>query len=169
MTSCATNNDARSVCDVLVTNATVITIDAERQIHCPGAVAIHDRRIAAVGHASDVMATWQGRRVIDAGGAVVHPGFIDPHIHIVHGTCRGALQDPVDESGHHVNFAQWKAGVDSDDERVGTALGSLELLQHGFTTFVEPGSLFDTEAAALAVESLGFACVVCRMLSLGSS
>lgn len=48
-----------------------------------GAIAIKDGLIAAVGDESEVAATCTGSEVIDAGGKVVSPGFVDPHTHIV--------------------------------------------------------------------------------------
>ena len=54
-----------------------------------------------------------------------------------------------------VSFADWKAGVSDEDEAAATAMGSLEMLRGGFTMFLEPGSLFSTEAGAEAVERVG--------------
>jgi len=40
-------------------------------------VAVRDDRIVAVGDLSD----WQAGLSYDAGGKIVAPGFIDPHVH----------------------------------------------------------------------------------------
>jgi imidazolonepropionase len=47
-----------------------------------GAVAIRDRRILAAGADRDVTVSYRARRVFDAGGRVVMPGFVDPHTHL---------------------------------------------------------------------------------------
>ncbi len=49
-----------------------------------GAVAVIDGQIAAVGASSDVLEVYSSENVIDAGGKVVTPGFVDPHTHIVY-------------------------------------------------------------------------------------
>ena len=42
-----------------------------------------------------------------------------------------------------------------EDEAAATAMASLEMLRSGFTMFIEPGSLFSTEAGAEAVKRVG--------------
>jgi 5-methylthioadenosine/S-adenosylhomocysteine deaminase len=72
----------------------------------------------------------------------------------VHGTSRGVFGSGI-ASKSNVSFADWKAGVTSDDEFVATELGALEMLRMGFTTFVEPGTAFDTDAIAVAADAVG--------------
>ena len=61
----------------LITNATVITVDIDRQIFTPGAVVVRDDRIVAVGPAQQIVADYpQVERRIDAQGKVVMPGFV---------------------------------------------------------------------------------------------
>jgi imidazolonepropionase len=54
----------------------------ELNIIAGGAVAVQDGRILAVGADRDLGATVRARRVIEAGGRVVLPGFVDPHTHL---------------------------------------------------------------------------------------
>jgi imidazolonepropionase len=49
-----------------------------------GAVAIAERRIAAVGTTDEILSAYTAAEMIDAGGRVVMPGFVDPHTHIVY-------------------------------------------------------------------------------------
>ena len=141
-------------CDMLITNGYVVTIDGQRRIFERGAVAIADRRIVAVGPAAEVASAWRAQRVLDARGGTIHPGFIDAHNHIVHTTCRGILDQPQRSAGS-VTFADWKADVTSEDEHVATQLSCLEMLRHGFTMFVEPGTAFDNDAVAEAADGIG--------------
>ena len=152
--SASSNQTSPKPCDLIVTNGYLITVDDGRRVFERGAVAIVGRSIAAVGTADEVMREWRATTVLDARGAVVHPGFIDAHNHIVHTTCRGILDQPQ-PAGQSVNFADWKADVTSDDEHVATEQSCLELLRHGFTMFVEPGTAFDNGAVAAAAESIG--------------
>jgi len=142
-------------CDLLITNGTVITMDAGRRVLAKGAVAVTGRRISAVGPERSILAKYRARRMIDAGGGVVHPGFIDPHVHVVHGTCRGIFGDALGESPRAVNFADWKADVRPREEHAAAVFAGLEMLHNGFTCFIEPGTVFDCDAVAAATEQVG--------------
>lgn len=150
----------RIVCDLLIRNGQVITMDSERRIYRPGAVAITGSRIVEVGRDADLTARLEAKQTVDAGGGIVHPGFIDAHNHIVHTSCRGVFGNIHETSSLPINFADWKAGVTEDDESAATAMACLEMLRCGFTMFIEPGSLFSTEAAAEAVERVGIRALV---------
>jgi cytosine/adenosine deaminase-related metal-dependent hydrolase len=143
----------QAACDILVTNGYVVTLDGARRVFAPGAVAIAGRRIVAVGPEREVRAAWRAQRTFDAQGAVVHPGLIDPHLHIVHGTCRGVYSNPAVQQP--ATFPDWKADVTPDDEHVATKLAALEMLRRGFTCFIEPGTVFDGDAVASAAETVG--------------
>jgi cytosine/adenosine deaminase-related metal-dependent hydrolase len=142
-------------CDLLITNGTVVTMDGERRVLATGAIAVAGRRIVAVGPERTVLEAYRARRRIDAGGGVVHPGFIDPHVHIVHGTCRGIFGDPLAEAQRAVNFADWKADVRSEEEHAAALFAGLEMLHNGFTCYIEPGTVFDCDAVAAATEQVG--------------
>ena len=66
--------------DLILTNGIVYTVDARRSRH--EAVAIKDGRIVAVGDDA-LVAECRGprTRVVDLGGRLVLPGFIDAHMH----------------------------------------------------------------------------------------
>ena len=144
----------KSACDILIRNGQVITVDSERRIYRPGAVAITGSRIVEVGPDAGLQSRYNATETIDAQGGIVHPGFIDAHNHIVHTSCRG-VGNLRDSGPSPVNFADWKAGVTDDDEAAATAMAGLEMLRSGFTMFIEPGSLFSTDAGAEAVERVG--------------
>ena len=151
-------NDDRH-CDFLVRNAYVISVDAERRVFSPGAVAVRGTRVAAVGPEREVIeGLGSGRRAaraIDARGAAVHPGFIDAHNHVVGAGCRGVFANEADDPASGVNYATWKADVTSEDEAAATTLTALQMLHAGYTGVVEAGTVFDTGAAADAAEAAG--------------
>ena len=147
--------NAKRACDLMIVNGYVLSLDRERRVYPSGAVAIDGAHIVAVGREQDLAASHAPRRTLDARGAVVHPGFIDAHVHIVHGTCRGIFGDRPQPGAPGVNFADWKADVTPEDENAATAFAGLEMLRNGFTCFVEPGSVFDSDAVAAACESVG--------------
>ena len=150
----------RRPCDLLIRNGLVITMDSARRIYRSGAVAIAGSRIVEVGRDADLSERFDAKQTVDAGGGIVHPGFIDSHNHIVHTSCRGVFGSIHDTSSSRVNFADWKAGVTEADEAAATAMACVEMLRCGFTMFIEPGSLFSTAAAAAAIERVGLRSLV---------
>ena len=144
----------RSACDILIRNGQVITMDSERRIYRPGAVAISGSRIVEVGADADLQHRYDARKTVDAEGGIVHPGFIDAHNHIVHTSCRGVFDD-VRDTDLARQFRGLESRVTGEDEAAATVMAGLEMLRGGFTMFIEPGSLFHTDAAAEAVERVG--------------
>lgn len=73
--------------DLLLTGGTVITVDDERRVLDPGAVAIPGDRIGYVGTAAGT--PGRARRTIDCTGRAIIPGLIDCHNHLFQGLARG--------------------------------------------------------------------------------
>ena len=146
---------SENACDLLISNGQIVTMDAARTIYASGAVAVTGSRIVEVGATAELRPKYDAGQTIDAAGAIVHPGFIDAHNHIVHTTCRGVFGNIHDVDASTIKFADWKADVTSQDEADATAMAALEMLQSGFTMFIEPGTLFSTDVAAEAVERVG--------------
>ena len=71
--------------EILITNATIVTMDPERRVIENGAVAIAGDRIAEVGATVDLAARHEAARVIDGHDMVAMPGLIDCHAHAGHG------------------------------------------------------------------------------------
>jgi cytosine/adenosine deaminase-related metal-dependent hydrolase len=146
-------------CDLILKGAQLLTLDPQRTVYRAGAVAIRGPIIVAVGPESEVLPRWRAPEVLDARGAIVHPGFIDAHLHINAHTCRGFFQGDSSRGGAAgPNYADWKAALRPEDEQAAAALGCLELLRHGYTAFVEPGSAFEPDAVAAAAEAAGVRC-----------
>jgi 5-methylthioadenosine/S-adenosylhomocysteine deaminase len=142
-------------CDLLIRNGYVVSMDERRRIFPNGTIAIDGRNIVAIGPDREIAAGYVSRSTLDARGGVVHPGFIDAHNHVVHGTCRGIFTSAAASADEPVTFADWKAGVTSADENIATQLAGLEMLRHGFTTVIEPGTAFDPDAIAEGAEAVG--------------
>ena len=145
----------RAPCDILIQNGQIVTMDPECRIYRSGAVAITGMRIIEIGADAELRSRYDAKETVDARGGIVHPGFIDAHNHVVHTTCRGVFANVRDSGPSSANFADWKAEVTYEDEYIATAFGCLEMLRSGFTMFIEPGSLFSTDAGAEAVERVG--------------
>src|ERR1700750_1038178 len=75
----ASSCTSRQPVDLLITHATVYTVDSAFSI--AEAVAIKDGRIVATGTTKDMAAIYSAKETIDASGRFVYPGFIDAHAH----------------------------------------------------------------------------------------
>ena len=64
----------RQPCDLLLTNAHVLTMDDQFTTYQGGAVAVRDGAIIAVG---DIAARVDPVETLDCGGRVVMPGLVD--------------------------------------------------------------------------------------------
>jgi predicted amidohydrolase YtcJ len=72
---------ARKQISLIVTNGTVVTLDASRGTIPSGAIAIDGRDIVAVGTAEEIASKFTAAESIDATGNVVLPGLINTHTH----------------------------------------------------------------------------------------
>jgi cytosine/adenosine deaminase-related metal-dependent hydrolase len=148
-------------CDFLVKNGCLLTMDARRTIVPRGAIAIKGHTIAAVGPDAEIVGDWRATDVIDAKGAIVHPGCVDAHLHVNAQTCRGFFRgDASKGSATGPNYADWKATLTAEDENAAAGLAAAEMLRHGITTFVEPGSAFEPDAVVDATEQVGIRCTI---------
>lgn len=147
-------------CDLIIKNGCIITMDSNRTIFSKGAIAIKGTNIVAVGKESDVCMAWISSKNIDAKNAIIHPGYIEAHLHVNAQTCRGFFRGDASKGATNgkYNYADWKAALTPEDEHAAAGLASIEMLRHGITTFVEPGSAFDTDAVASATQAVGIRC-----------
>src|SRR5208282_3079809 len=84
--------------DLLISGATLITMNAERHVIEDGVLAIAGDRIVAVGKREALSRAVRAKETIDGRRFVVTPGFVDGHIHITgdpltRGFQRGAPED----------------------------------------------------------------------------
>ena len=121
-----------------------------------GSVAVVDGQIAAVGTTRDISDEWTADNIIDAGGKVVCPGFVDSHTHIVFAGDRldefelkikGADYLEILAAGGGILSTVEKTRAASTDELVSLGLARLDkMLAFGTTTAeVKTGYGLNTE------------------------
>jgi len=139
--------------DLVVRHATIVTVDAQRRVIADGAVAIAGGRILAVGPAAEVLARYQGREVLDAGGGIVLPGLINAHTHAAMVLFRGIADDLklMDWLQKYI-FPAEARNVTAEFVKAGTRLAALEMIRSGTTTFVDM-YYFEDQAAEAAKEA----------------
>lgn len=145
-------NNEPDACDVLVHSGRLLTVDREDRIVADGAIAVTGNRIVAVGPTPEVRARYRAHETIDAAGGIVHPGFIDAHIHISQYTSRCVL--PL-MAGTSVTMGDWKAALTPEDEHASAQLAAVDYLRSGYTAFVDPGTIFEPDAVASVAGETG--------------
>ena len=139
--------------DLVVRNATVVTVDAQRRVIPQGAVAVQGGRIVAVGGAAEIEERYRGGDVLDAGGGIVLPGLINAHTHAPMVLFRGIADDLklMDWLQKYIFPAEAK-NVTAEFVKAGTRLAALEMIRSGTTTFVDM-YYFEDQVAEAAKEA----------------
>ena len=99
LTLLASCQPKREAVDLLVTNATVYTVDST--FSKAESFAVKDGRFVAVGSAADLKARFTATQEVNADGKFIYPGFYDAHCHFY----RYALALP---SADLVGTTSWK-------------------------------------------------------------
>ena len=139
--------------DRILTNATVITMDAHWQIFSPGAIAITGSTIVAVGPAADIGATYQSASTQDFSGKTIIPGLVNAHTHAPMTLLRGLADDlrlDVWLLGYMMPVE--RAFVNPEFCRIGTLLACAEMIRSGVTCFADM-YYFEEHVAAAAAEA----------------
>ena len=97
--------------EFLIKGGTVITMDPERRRIKNGSVAVKGDKIEAVGRTEDLVKSYSRDSVIDAGGMMIIPGFVNVHHHTQSSTVKmrgvqletpGGLYDRSDIGHIHI-------------------------------------------------------------------
>ena len=146
--------------DVLLTADFVVTMNAQYDIHTPGAVAIADDSIVAVGDKAELASAYDAKERVDAGNAVVMPGLINVHGHAPMVLLRALADDlrldvwlmgyimPVENSFVNPHFC-W----------LGTQLAAAEMIRSGTTTFMDMYYFEEAVADAAVLAGMRAVCV----------
>jgi len=147
---------------LLVTDVTVLTMDAERRVITDGAVAVDGTRIAAVGKAADLVARHPEADRLPGRGMVALPGLIDAHAHADQSLLRGR----TDDLGWIPFLADWidpyLSQRDPDVAVTAYRLSMVEMIRSGTTCFVSPNVDRRDDLAALveAIDLIGMRAVL---------
>jgi 5-methylthioadenosine/S-adenosylhomocysteine deaminase len=140
---------------LILKNAVVLTMDKILTKYDPGAVAIDDSTITAVGRQDEIIEQYPAAELVDCGGKVLMPGFVNTHAHIAMNLVRGFSDD--------LRLDVWLNGYIMPVERefvtpdfvwLGTQLGCAELIKTGVTCFLDMYYFEDVVAEATAAIGL---------------
>ncbi len=152
-------------CDLLLTGGSVLTIDDERNVFDPGAVAITGDRIVAVGSVDD-LSGYRAKRTVNCAGKAIIPGFVDCHNHLFQSLARGLGEGM--SIVPWLNQFMWPYGIaiNSEEARIAATLGAIEAVRTGTTAVIDhhfaPTELETTLAVASTIENVGMRGAVAR-------
>jgi len=143
----------------LFTNAVILTMDNELRQFDPGALAVKDDIILAVGAQADILKEYSADEVIDCGGKILMPGLVNAHTHVPMTLLRGLADD--------LRLDVWLMGymlpverefVTPQFVRLGALLACAEQIRSGVTTFNDMYFFEDDIAQATADAGLRAVC-----------
>ncbi|WP_310431363.1 amidohydrolase family protein [Streptomyces sp. 3330] len=123
---------------VLLTGATVVSMDPAVGVLDKGDVLIEGDVIAAVGPDLRAQGSIADAVVIDAAGCIITPGFVDTHRHAWEAQLRRIMPDVDDLAGYVTSTLLGIAPVYRPaDMYIGTKLAALTALDSGITTMLD--------------------------------
>lgn len=145
--------------DLLISGATIITMNAAREVIEDGAVAIRGDRIVAVGKRAELSKSIPASETVDARRFVMTPGFVDGHIHITgdpltRGFRRGSPEDSWSDKLQKWVIPIFRAQT-AADERLSAQCAALAMIRYGTTTFVEAGTILHLDAVMEGLAQTG--------------
>lgn len=112
-----------------------------------GAIAIRNRRIAAIGPRDEIQSQFRSENVIDQPDAILAPGLVNTHTHAAMSLFRGVANDmKLEDWLNDAIFPAEAKNVDREFVRWGTRLALYEMLLSGTTTFTDMYYFEDTVA-----------------------
>ncbi|MBN1922151.1 MAG: amidohydrolase [Anaerolineae bacterium] len=136
---------------LLIENATLVTMNAKREVLTGASLAVTGERIAAIGTPTDLRAQFPNAESLDGRGKVVLPGLINAHTHIAMSLQKG-ITLAVPEGIYRVMWPVERA-LTPEDIVVGALIGGAEALLGGTTCIVD--HYFQMEGITQAVITLG--------------
>jgi 5-methylthioadenosine/S-adenosylhomocysteine deaminase len=125
--------------DLLITGATVVTMDSLWNVYEDGYVAIRNGRIVGVGELSGFdQGRYRPGDVVDAGGNAILPGLINTHTHAPMSLFRGLADDlELEDWLNNYMFPAEREYVTRGFVAAGTRLALAEMILGGTTTFAD--------------------------------
>ena len=152
----ATSVNALEKVDLMITDATVLTMNSDKTIYESGTVVIKGNKIIAVGDAK-LAQKYQAATIMDVDGDIVMPGLINTHTHASMTVFR-SLADDVPGRLHRYIFPLEKKLVSRDMVRIGANLGNLEMVKGGVTTYSD--MYYFEDEVAKTVDKIGMRAIL---------
>ncbi len=146
---------------VVVRGGTVVPLDGTRR-WAVADVLLAEGRVVEV--APDV-AVPAGAEIIDAADALVLPGFVQVHVHVVQSLVRNRAEGLALLPWLRERIWPYEAALSREEVGAAARLGIAELLAGGTTTVLDMGTTHDQDGIFVAADEMGirFASGKCHM------
>ncbi len=134
----------------IITKGTIISMDENFPRVQQGDIAIEDKTIISVGSIPD---DFTADRIIDAGGSIVLPGFVNAHCHLSMVLLRNYADDLDLFTWLHEKIWPIEAKFTREHVYHSSLLGAAELIRSGVTSFAD--MYFFPSETCRAVEKAG--------------
>lgn len=143
----------------LIRDAVIMTMNEADDI-VRGDVRIEGNRIEAIGRRLDNAANV----IVEAGGKVLLPGFVQTHVHLCQTLFRGRADDL--ELIDWLRRRIWPLEAAHNEESVyySAMLGAGELIRSGTTTVLDMETVHHTESAFRAIEQSGLRALLGKVM-----
>lgn len=123
---------------LLIRNACVVTCDQDIVVP-EGYLEIRDGRIAGMGQEGSLPNDKRFDHIIDAGGRVVMPGFVNPHMHLYGQFAKGFITPKMISFLEVLEGLWWRLdrALKEEDVYLSAYLGLIEAIKSGTTTVID--------------------------------
>ena len=147
---------AQTPVDMILHNATILTMDTQKTVLENGFIAIKDDKIVAVSDKNQQQ-KYLANTVIDMNDDLVMPGLINTHTHGSMTVFR-SLADDVPDRLHRYIFPLEKKLVSREMVRIGAQLANIEMVKGGVTTYAD--MYYFEDEVAKTVDEIGMRAVL---------
>ena len=130
--------------DILITGATLLTMDPQRRIIEDGALGIRGEKIVWIGARAELPQNVEAKETRNLPGKVVMPGLINTHGHIAMTLFRGFVHDVALEGWLAKIWKVEAQTVSEENVQAGVELAMIEMLRSGTTAAADMYFQFPT-------------------------
>ncbi|KAK0256118.1 hypothetical protein B0A54_01056 [Friedmanniomyces endolithicus] len=122
---------------MLYTQATIITVNGNRDIIEDGAILVQGDKVAAIGKTKELRSLHPHEPVANLEGRIIVPGLINTHMHTAQTLLRGTADDLELVSWLCERIWPLQGNFTTEDGYAAARLSIVEMLKSGTTTFLE--------------------------------
>ncbi len=123
--------------DLLLTGATVITMNEEYEVFPSGAVAIKDDTIVAIGAVDKISVRYDAGEVVECHDQIIIPGLVNAHTHVPMTLLRGLNDDLRLDVWLGYLMPLEREFVTPKFVKLGTQVACAEMIRSGVTAFAD--------------------------------
>ena len=122
---------------LILADATLITMNPERDVLEAGSVCVEGDRIASVGTLTQLRRMHPEAEVVDCGGRIVMPGLVNTHTHLFQTLLKGLGDDMVLKKWFTCMTGPSAVHLTRADAKAAALHGCVESIRSGVTTLVD--------------------------------